>query len=215
MTDSSRKTPTASKLSARTSMILVGLVIAYVLLQPSLERWLGIELPSLIDASGEVADHPPRQPKEAEPPNDDVRSAETSTGELGQLHEIGGRVFVSTAGLHYRPGSQEGHRIDHILRHCRDDRSRPVHGIFDGDREEILAIIDEAYLTTQERGPPEAHNKREENRTVWTVDLGRRIGYVGGQSGERSNHPPAHHLKLILEDGNNVVSAYPVRISGR
>ncbi|MCA9110701.1 MAG: hypothetical protein KDA52_12180, partial [Planctomycetaceae bacterium] len=96
-----------------------------------------------------------------------------------------------------------------------DDRSRPVHGVFDGDRDEIFAIIDEAYLLIQERGPPDATSDQQDGRTVWTIDLGRRIGYVGGQTGERSHHPAAQHLKLILENGTNVVSAYPVRVLGR
>lgn len=215
MTDSPRKTPAAGKLSARTTMILVVLVVAYVVMRPKLEGWLGVELPSLTGEAGQVAQQPAHQARDTDRQTEHVRRAEPSSGELGKLRETDGRVFVSTAGLKYRPGSQEGHRIDHVLRHGQDDTSRPVHGVFDGNRDGILAVIDEAYLITQERGPPDARSERQDDRTVWTVDLGRRIGYVGGQSGQRNNHPAAHHLKLILENGSNVVSAYPVRVSGR
>jgi len=36
----------------------------------------------------------------------------------GQLKLIGRNVFRSTAGLVYRPGSREGHRLKHILKHA-------------------------------------------------------------------------------------------------
>ncbi len=203
-------------------MILVGLVIAYVFLQPSLERWLRVELPSLTDEPGQVADHADARPAEptsaTRESHDGTLAADPvvpSNDKLGELRETDNHVFVSTAGLRYRPGSQEGHRIDHVLRHSQDDTSRPVHGVFDGDRDEILAVIDEAYLITQERGPPDVTSEEQDRRTVWTIDLGRRIGYVGGQSGQRKNRPTAHHIKLILENGSNVVSAYPVRVSSR
>ena len=226
MDDSSRKSPASSRLSSRTTMILVGLVVAFVLLQPSLERWSGIELPDFVDDSGQVVEKAHSQPIESESASErgdigpdstrpEVPSSDDPTSKLGELRESDNRVFVSTAGLRYRPGSQEGHRIDHVLRHANEDRSRPVHGVFDGDRDEIFAIIDEAYLITQERGPPNATSDQQDGRTVWTIDLGRRIGYVGGQTGERSHHPAAQHLKLILENGTNVVSAYPVRVLGR
>lgn len=132
------------------------------------------------------------------------------TRRLGELRDIGGKVFKSTAGLYYRPGSQEGHRINHILRHHEDDLDRPVHGVFDGDRNEVFAVIDEAYLYTFDHGPPRVTTEKEDGRTIYRVDLERRIGYVGGQSGRRQGHPPARHVQLIL-DGANVITAYPVR----
>jgi hypothetical protein len=42
------------------------------------------------------------------------------------------------------------------------------------------------------------------------VDLGRRIGYIGGQTGKRKNYPAASHLRLVLE-GQNVITAFPDR----
>ena len=132
------------------------------------------------------------------------------TSRLGELRDLGGKVFKSTAGLYYRPGSQEGHRINHILRHHEDDPDRPVHGVFDGDRNEVFAVIDEAYLYTFDHGPPRVTTEKEDGRTIYRVDLERRIGYVGGQSGKRQGHPPARHVQLIL-DGANVITAYPVR----
>jgi hypothetical protein len=126
----------------------------------------------------------------------------------GQLREVRKDVFESTAGLIYKRGGAEGHRIDHVLQHAVDDPDKPVHGVFRGDREIILALIDEAYQIAQERGPPDVTQDQDGNRTAYTIDLGRDIGYGGGQSGARKRNPPLSHLKLVLE-GKNVITAYP------
>jgi hypothetical protein len=126
---------------------------------------------------------------------------------LGQLTEIGRGSLRSTAGLVYRSLRSE-HRIDHVLRHAEDDPDRPVHGVFDGDRAEILAVIDEAWQMAQQRGPPAVQTEQQDDRTVYIIDLGRRIGYVGGQSGQRRRHPACRHLQLVVE-GDEVVTAYP------
>jgi hypothetical protein len=145
----------------------------------------------------------------------DSRSAPTTPADrpsaqakLGQLREIRSDVFESTAGLVYKRGGAEGHRIDHVLQHAVDDPDKPVHGVFRGDRETILALIDEAYQIAQERGPPDVTREQDGNRTAYTIDLGRDIGYGGGQSGARKRNPPLSHLKLVLE-GKNVITAYP------
>jgi hypothetical protein len=150
------------------------------------------------------------------PPTDTANTpgataTEHETPRLGELRDIGGNVFQSTAGLYYRPGSQEGHRIKHILRHHEDDPDRPVHGVFNGDRNEVFAVIDEAYLYTFDHGPPRVTTEKDDGRTIYRIDLGRRIGYVGGQSGKRQGHAAARHVQLIL-DGAEVVTAYPVRV---
>jgi len=126
----------------------------------------------------------------------------------GKLRLIGNNVFRSTAGLIYRPGSRDQHRLKHILKHATDDLSKPVHGVFDGDRDQILAWIDIAWLKANQGG--RAVRRHEENgRTAWTVRMDERIGYVGGQTGQRKNHPDCRYLRLLIEDGKTVVTAYP------
>jgi hypothetical protein len=49
----------------------------------------------------------------------------------------------------------------------------------------------------------------DDDRTIYTVDLETRVGYVGGSSGRRRSNPPAHRVRLVLE-GNKVVTAYPL-----
>lgn len=127
----------------------------------------------------------------------------------GFLTQIRPRVFESPAGLMYGPGSAEGHRLNHVLRHSADDPHRPVHGVFDGNREDILAVLDEAYRIASKRGPP-VDVEQEGPRTVYTIDMGRRVGYVGGEAGERDGHPAAKHVRLVLE-GRDVITAFPLK----
>ncbi|MCA9052460.1 MAG: hypothetical protein KDA75_01420 [Planctomycetaceae bacterium] len=127
---------------------------------------------------------------------------------LGALTDLGNKRYQSTAGLIYRQLRSE-HRLEHVMRHAEDDPSRSVHGVFDGDQDRILAVIDEAYLIALTSGPPKAISEDQDDRTVMTVDLGRKIGYMGGQAGKRRNFPACRHLQLVVE-GEEVVTAYPV-----
>ena len=142
-------------------------------------------------------------------------AGKTSTGKKnkpqpGELTEVGRRVFESTAGLIYTPGSREGHRIDHLMRHTKDQPNRQgSHGVFDGGREGMLAVIDEAYLLAI-KGGRNVQTENQDGRTIYTVDLKRRVGFVGGQSGGRKNNPPVKRVRLVL-DGKKVITAYPYR----
>lgn len=129
---------------------------------------------------------------------------------LGQLNEIRANVFESTAGLVYRSGSEDGHRLEHVLQHAADNPDKPKHGVFEGDRETILALIDEAYQMSQ-KGGSDVRSQDQNDRTVITVNLRRRIGYAGGEEGERLGHPACHYLRLVLENDVNVITAYPTR----
>lgn len=127
------------------------------------------------------------------------------------LTEIQPNVFVSPAGLEYREGSAEGHRLTHLMRHAEDDPDRPIHGVFDGTRDEILALLDEVWQSAQTRGPPHVDREQQGRRTVYTVQLGRKIGFVGGKSGARRGYPPCQGVKLVVE-GDDVITAYPVEV---
>lgn len=127
------------------------------------------------------------------------------------LKKVGGELYESTAGLRYGLGSREKHRIQHVMRHAQDQPKRPgKHGVFDANKQqEVLAVIDEAYLVAKLR-KKRATIKKEGKRTVYTVDMNRRIGYVGGRVGNQRGHPAAHHLRMVLE-GRNVITAFPLR----
>ena len=108
----------------------------------------------------------------------------------------------------YVRGSEDGHRLKHVLQHAKDNLDKPVHGVYSGGRDQILAWIDKAYLKGKQGGK----GTRVENqggRTVYTVDLGEKIGFVGGQVGERKRHPDCRYLRLVIQNNNEVVTAYP------
>lgn len=46
-------------------------------------------------------------------------------------------------------------------------------------------------------------------RSIYAVDMGRRIGFVGGQAGAAAGNPTASHVQLVLQ-GNDVITAFPV-----
>jgi len=129
---------------------------------------------------------------------------------LGQLREIRNNVFESTAGLLYVPGSADNHRLRHVMQHSKDDTTKPIHGVFQGNRDQILALIDEAYQKAK-KGGRDVQSKKQNDRLVYTVNLGRKIGYVGGSEGKRANHPSCRYVLIVLEDGNVVITAYPTK----
>lgn len=118
--------------------------------------------------------------------------------------------FRSSAGLIYVRGSEDGHRLKHVLKHAKDDLSKPVHGVYSGDRDQILAWIDQTYLKGRSGGKG-TRVERQGGRTVYTVDLGEEIGFVGGQAGKRKHNPPCHYLRLVVQNLNEVVTAYPLQ----
>ena len=135
----------------------------------------------------------------------------TSDAELryGILREIQTDRFMSPAGLLYTPGSQEGHRLKHVEKHTRDEPSRPgSHGVFDGGMEAAVKFIDQAYERAKS-GKSGVTTEEEDGRTVYTVSMGTRVGYVGGRDGNRKNKPMARRIRLVL-DGNRVITAFPL-----
>lgn len=127
----------------------------------------------------------------------------------GILREVQPDRFLSPAGLMYGPGSQEGHRLKHLERHTRDAPSRPgKHGVFEGDMPVVLQLIDEAYAMARV-GDPNVSKDEQGDRAVYTIDMERTIGFVGGREGNARGKPPAEQLRLVLE-GNQVITAFPL-----
>lgn len=131
----------------------------------------------------------------------------TAEPKLGQLTTTPSGDFKSTAGLIYGRGSREGTRLKHVMRHAEDDLSKPIHGVFDGTQDEILALIDRAYLLAK-KGSNNVTSSKQRDRTVYTIYFSKRIGYVGGQKGKQKRNPICKELSLVLE-GDRVITAYP------
>ncbi len=145
--------------------------------------------------------------KNTPPPGEKEKSTEP---QLGVLREIENNVFESTAGLHYVPGGAEGHRLKHVMEHAKDVPQKEVHGVFDGNRDEILAVIDEAYMKAK-KGGSDVRSEKQNNRRVYTINLRRRIGQVGGRQGERQGNPDCRYIRIVLENETEVVSAFPTK----
>lgn len=160
-----------------------------------------------------VGGSPPKSddsPPVANSRRDSGAESGTEDGDLtyGYLRAVGKGVYQSPAGLQYVPmGGEEKHRLYHVARHMEDQPTRPVHGVFDGDMQQVLRWIDEAYSAAKS-GESRAKQVESGRRDVYDVRFDKPIGYVGGQSGKRKNHPDSRNLRMVLE-GNKVVTAYP------
>ena len=125
------------------------------------------------------------------------------------LKSLGQEDWISPAGVRYVGRDPEGlSRKDHVLRHARDiPNRRGPHGVFDGGAELTFAWIDEAWKKVQaNKIKPETENGRD----VYTVPMGRRVGYLGGQTGKGRNHPPLDTIFLVVRQGTSeVITAFP------
>lgn len=211
------------------------LVIGYWLLVPTLNARFGLELPELRDwnagNAGQQADDAAADPKlnkstapvkstapdksapdRSKPDSNAVADASSDVDDelkYGLLREVQPDRFLSPAGLMYGPGSQEGHRLRHLERHLQDAPTRAgPHGVFDDEFPEVLAIIDEGYQRAK-TGKSGVTTEKQDQRTIYTINLGRRIGYVGGREGNRRDRPQARRLRIVLE-GNRVITAFPL-----
>lgn len=156
-----------------------------------------------IDSSRSVTTSAPSSEQEKT-----AASESTDDGLYGYLREVSPDRYVSPAGLLYTPGSAEGHRLEHLRRHTIDDPSRPgSHGVFDGEMEGALKSIDNAYQRAKQG--QRTTKQVADGRTIYTVDMGGRVGFIGGRDGNRKRKPMARRVRLVVE-GNRVITAYPM-----
>lgn len=126
-----------------------------------------------------------------------------------------GFVLESPEGLTYYIGDRGENRLDHVMRHAKDIPNRPgSHGVFMGDKNEILSTIDEAYSLVKADSAQVISSEKDDERPTfmaYEIDMKRKIGFKGGQTGGRAGNPALTTLKLILNKGNRVITAYPYR----
>lgn len=126
-----------------------------------------------------------------------------------------GFVYESPQGLTYYVGDRGENRIDHVMRHAKDQPDRRgSHGVFVGGKNEIFATIDEAYSLIKSNSRyvlKKERDKRINTRVAYEIDLRRKIGYKGGKTGKSKGYPDLRIMKLILDKGNRVITAYPYR----
>lgn len=208
-----------SKVGGIAVLVLAGF---YSLAAPQLNKKFGWDLPAISsDAQGNVrlADKKASKPSQTLDSDQSGRGVQASptaeagkgeTGDLlhGILREVSSKRYISPQGLLYTPGSAEGHRLNHLERHTKDAPSRPgSHGVFDGEMAGALLTIDRAYDRAKKN--QKTTKKVDDGRTIYTVDMGGRVGFVGGRDGKRKRNPMARRVRIVL-DGNRVITAYPM-----
>jgi len=135
------------------------------------------------------------------------QSGQSSSGDF--LTNSGGKNLRSPAGLIYGSGSREGHRTKHVLRHAQDDPDRQgTHGVFNANGDDVFRLIDEAYELVKSKSR-QVKSEKSQGNMAHVIDMKRKIGYKGGQSGNRKGKPALYKIKLILANGNRVITAYP------
>ncbi len=127
-----------------------------------------------------------------------------------ELKKTGRTTWESPAGLRYVGRDPQGKtRVEHIMRHAQDQPRRAgKHGVFDADTEaEVFALLDEAWERAQQQRLRPRH---EGSRSTYTVSMGRRVGYLGGQVGGQRRHPALNRIRIVFETGSkNIVTAFP------
>lgn len=211
-------------------VVIVLLIAGYSFGQPYLSDWTGWNLPSINGSNNDgnqnhseggeqenddyrVVQNFPQQEKSGSDQLSKNQSSQTKNQKTAfKLKDLGRDKFQSPAGLEYRRSSHGEHRIDHVMRHAKDSPGRHVHGYFkENGRDEILALIDEAYELVKSKSKRVKKDKVEKHyRAAYTIDMKREIGFKGGKSGKRDGNPALRKLKLIVDNGNQVISAYPV-----
>lgn len=163
---------------------------------------------------------PPGSDSSSSAGNSDTRSSKAepekpasprSNSKKFEFEELPGGELRSPAGLIYGMGPNREHRVDHVMLHAKDIPDRIVHSVFEGDRDTILRLIDEAYTLIKQNSKRvrKFPVKDDPDRTEYVIDMKRPIGYRGGMEGLRDRHPRLTRLKLILANENRVITAFP------
>ena len=124
------------------------------------------------------------------------------------LKEVGKNRFESPAGLIYKPGSEEGHRLKHIERHLRDIPERPgSHGVYEGSMVEFLIAIDDA-VTRAKRKLKGTSMEEDGEAMAYEASFDKPIGFLGGETGKRKKNPKVKKMRVVIQD-DAVITAFP------
>lgn len=78
------------------------------------------------------------------------------------------KSWTSPAGLVYELGSEQGNRVQHVLTHTVADPSKPVHTVFNVERNKILGLVDEAWTQRVGTGALQGNGNRY-GLLIWAV----------------------------------------------
>jgi hypothetical protein len=114
-------------------------------------------------------------------------------------------TFKSPSGLVYGPDPSPNFasRVEHVQNHGADIPARPRHGVFDGDS---IDLTEEAWVLAKNGS---SVTMQQGHRTVHYVNMGRDVGYAGGQVGAAAGNPRLSYIQMVME-GDNVITSFPV-----
>ncbi len=108
----------------------------------------------------------------------------------------GNLIYTSPAGLIYRNGSAEGHRLTHVLDHTTINLSKNLHTVFNARGDDALKLIDEAW---RKKDGYELTN----DLGTYLIPMGKKVG-VNGET----------YIRISTFPGtNNIRTAYPVHVT--
>ena len=82
----------------------------------------------------------------------------------------------------------------HVLEHLAPDPSKPLHTVFNVPRDQIVGLLDEAWVARQGSGVLQANGNR-----LFNIPMERVVG-TGGETS----------ITIIVRDGTtNVITAFP------
>jgi hypothetical protein len=113
-------------------------------------------------------------------------------------------TFKSPSGLVYGPDPSPSFasRVEHVQNHGADIPARPRHGVFDGDP---IDLTEEAWVLAKNGS---SVTMQQGQRTVHYVNMGRDVGYAGGQVGASVGNPPLSYIQMVME-GDKVITSFP------
>lgn len=167
-----------------------------------------LQSPTQIRLVKPIPDAKSRVPGDGVPAGGGTEGTQTAPAPV-KLQRLGSETWLSPAGLRYAGRDPAGlTRVEHVARHFRDQPDRPgSHGVFDGGEGVAFAVIDEAWKRAERQN---LKPQREGDRSSYTVPMGRRIGYLGGQAGKTRGFPELKSLFIVFETGTkNIITAFP------
>jgi hypothetical protein len=99
----------------------------------------------------------------------------------------------------------------HIYEHTENDPKKIIHGFFDISNEDMDKLIEEITKILQEKNNKNLRSYFSGQQLIYDIDMGRKIGWIGGQRGEEMGFPTTTFIRVIM-DGRMVISCYPAII---
>lgn len=80
-----------------------------------------------------------------------------------------------------------------------------------------MRVVDEAWLLKNTDSTKIVDHtttilKNGKTRETFVIEMGHRIGYEGGIAGASKGFPETSKLMIIVEDGINLITSYPIAL---